>query len=496
MENEGTLALALNDKLSDTKDVKLSSEQEDCVSSTIKAKGDVIKCEESALPSTAVVAPTVKDEQLMKQAVAYEEHPMNLVKKIKLDKDESHAELLLPMEACKENVSEDAPIDLSSGTKRKDTKLSRKSAIERLRDELCNEETTLLLLKKLQRSQMVHRSQDSGKSNEHSVFKSPVPTVPTSKPVPIPPPLVRQQPVMNQPVNQTVQSRTEPPRVSPYGQSPNMQHTNMHSAMRGPPPMLSAPRPAIVRPTVPSEPPPAPRPTINVPTPEQTLAQSKDAAKLALRRQLEATLLQIPPPKPAALAVNFIPSIGSNVEFVSLVGLEEVVSCIASQEATPGNESGTPTLGETRKPFQCAHCETDFTPVWRRSQTGVDEILCERCAITAQKRMLKQEHTARLKAAFMHALQQEREIEASSVLPASTALTTVRPSAIASDPKMYPGMSQQHSRSVPSFQAMTDPRMLPVSTHYGLMAGMTGASRQQFGAFSHRSDHQLMKRMN
>jgi hypothetical protein len=243
------------------------------------------------------------------------------------------------------------------------------------------------------------------------------------------------------------------------------------------------------------------------------LAQNKEAAKLALRRQLEATLLQIPPPKPAALAVNFIPSIGSNVEFVSLVGLEEVVSCIVNQEATsqstPSTSSGdnaapvTVTVPppvattEVRKPFQCAHCETDYTPVWRRSQASIDEILCERCAISAQKRMLKQEHTARLKAAFMHALQQEREIEASGglVVPVSTAVLPpqVRTPTV-SDPKVYPGLSQ-HSRSMPSFHAITDPRLLAVPSPYGLLAG-TPLRPQQFGNFAHHaSDHQLSKRI-
>lgn len=53
-------------------------------------------------------------------------------------------------------------------------------------------------------------------------------------------------------------------------------------------------------------------------------ANSQAAAKLALRKQLEKTLLEIPPPKPPAPEMNFLPSAANN-EFIYLVGLEEVV---------------------------------------------------------------------------------------------------------------------------------------------------------------------------
>lgn len=53
-------------------------------------------------------------------------------------------------------------------------------------------------------------------------------------------------------------------------------------------------------------------------------ASRQAAAKLALRKQLEKTLLEIPPPKPPAPEFNFLPSAANN-EFIYLVGLEEVV---------------------------------------------------------------------------------------------------------------------------------------------------------------------------
>ena len=53
-------------------------------------------------------------------------------------------------------------------------------------------------------------------------------------------------------------------------------------------------------------------------------ASRQAAAKLALRKQLEKTLLEIPPPKPPAPEMNVLPSAANN-EFIYLVGLEEVV---------------------------------------------------------------------------------------------------------------------------------------------------------------------------
>lgn len=56
-------------------------------------------------------------------------------------------------------------------------------------------------------------------------------------------------------------------------------------------------------------------------------ASRQAAAKLALRKQLEKTLLEIPPPKPPTPEFNFLPSAANN-EFIYLVGLEEVVQCL------------------------------------------------------------------------------------------------------------------------------------------------------------------------
>lgn len=75
----------------------------------------------------------------------------------------------------------------------------------------------------------------------------------------------------------------------------------------------------------------------------------------------------------------------------------------------------------SREPYMCAQCKTDFTCRWREEKGGA--IMCENCMTSNQKKALKVEHTSRLKAAFVKALQQEQEIE-QRLLQQGTAPTT------------------------------------------------------------------------
>ena len=113
---------------------------------------------------------------------------------------------------------------------------------------------------------------------------------------------------------------------------------------------------------------PKPKPE---PETKETQAQRQAAAKLALRKQLEKTLLQvschqlsssvltpplqIPPPKPPPPEMHFIPN-PANTEFIYLTGLEECVNRILNLDAV------TPSMPT---PFICSQCSTDFTPTWK-----------------------------------------------------------------------------------------------------------------------------------
>merc|ERR1719495_2209129 len=151
----------------------------------------------------------------------------------------------------------------------------------------------------------------------------------------------------------------------------------------------------------------------------QTIQQRQAAAKLALRKQLEKTLLQIPPPKPPPPEMHFIPN-PANTEFIYLVGLEECVSRILNID------SSAPPMPV---PFTCSQCQTDFTPTWKWDKTAKGKevrVICEQCVTSNVKKALKQEHTNRLKAAFVKALQQEQELEAKiASLPEGATLDSV-----------------------------------------------------------------------
>lgn len=177
----------------------------------------------------------------------------------------------------------------------------------------------------------------------------------------------------------------------------------------------------------------------------QTPEQKQAAAKLLLRRQLEKTLRQIPPPKPPLPELNFIPN-PNQPEILYYFGMDYIVQRLlehqsrrqakqAKKEAAAAAEAGLPaptkTVREVKRvadvlppdPNVCAQCGTDFTPQWRivllKPKKSDDKnaappkrvIMCEACVKTNQKRALKAEHNNRLKSAFVKALQQEQEIE-------------------------------------------------------------------------------------
>ncbi|XP_056089854.1 transcriptional repressor p66-alpha-like, partial [Rhinichthys klamathensis goyatoka] len=131
------------------------------------------------------------------------------------------------------------------------------------------------------------------------------------------------------------------------------------------------------------------------------------SVKLALQKQLENALLEIPPAKPLATQLTFMPSAAS-LQFLYLLGLEEVVHSLLESlgRGQQGVYAGRVVSGE---PSCCRQCETDFTSRW--CEDGGGAVVCEQCLSANQKQALKAQHTSRLKAAFVKALQQEQEIE-------------------------------------------------------------------------------------
>ncbi|XP_077834678.1 transcriptional repressor p66-alpha isoform X13 [Macaca mulatta] len=330
--------------------------------------------------------------------------------------------------------------------------------IKQLKEELRLEEAKLVLLKKLRQSQIQKEATAQKPTGSvGSAVTTPPPLVRGTQNIPagkpslqtssarmpgsvIPPPLVRGGQQASSKLGPQASSQVVMP---PLVRGAQQIHSIRQHSSTGPPPLLLAPRASVpsvqiqgqriiqqglIRvANVPNtsllvnipQPTPAslkgttatsaqanstPTSVASVVTSAESPASRQAAAKLALRKQLEKTLLEIPPPKPPAPEMNFLPSAANN-EFIYLVGLEEVVQNLLETQA--GRMSAATVL--SREPYMCAQCKTDFTCRWREEKSGA--IMCENCMTTNQKKALKVEHTSRLKAAFVKALQQEQEIE-------------------------------------------------------------------------------------
>nr|XP_058929738.1 transcriptional repressor p66-alpha-like [Kogia breviceps] len=355
-------------------------------------------------------------------------------------------------------LTEDAWKETGTEALMKSSPEERERMIKQLKAELRLEEAKLVLLKKLRQSQIQKETttQKAAGSTGSSVTTPPplvrgTQNIPSGKPslqtsstrMPgsgIPPPLVRGGQQTSSKLGPQASSQVVmPPLVRGAQQIHNIRS---HSST-GPPPLLLAPRASVPSvqiqgqriiqqglicfANVPNtsllvsipQPSPAslkgatatsaqanstPTSVASVVTSADSPASRQAAAKLALRKHLEKTLPEIPPPKPPAPEMNFLPSAANN-EFIYLVGLEEVVQ--SRLETPAGRMSAAVVL--SREPYVCAQCKTDFTCRWREDEGGA--IMCENCMASKQKAALKVEHTSRLKAAFVKALQQEQEIE-------------------------------------------------------------------------------------
>jgi DNA-directed RNA polymerase subunit RPC12/RpoP len=179
-------------------------------------------------------------------------------------------------------------------------------------------------------------------------------------------------------------------------------------------------------------------------------------AKLALRKQLEQTLLQIPTPKPSTCDLTFIPGVNGWSEFLTYLGLEQALNTYTDiVNRRPTNEISF------NLPYVCAQCGTDWSVTWHEmssnSDTNTDDkILCDRCTKTSQKKLLKQDHSNRLRQAFIKALQQEKELDAkfqqqsssssSTTTITTTTATTTAPTNTVKQSSSSSSSSQQQSK--------------------------------------------------
>ncbi|XP_074491749.1 GATA zinc finger domain containing 2Ab isoform X3 [Sebastes fasciatus] len=345
----------------------------------------------------------------------------------------------------------------------------RERIIKQLKEELRLQEAKLVLLKKLRQSQIQKESTVQKLTGSVATppplvrgsitsSKGPLQVTGRSSGTVIPPPLVRGGQHMPSKHNSQivmpplVRGAQQPIAVTPQQIASLRQQQHQHSGS-GPPPLLLAPRASVpnvhvqgqriiqqglirvanvansnIMVNIPQASPTSLKgsslsPNSNI---NDSPASRQAAAKLALRKQLEKTLLEIPPPKPPAPEFNFLPSAANN-EFIYLLGLEEVVQKLLEMHGR-GNLGPAAAMASSipKEPYTCAQCKTDFTSRWRKEKAGT--ILCDQCMSSNQKKALKAEHTNRLKAAFVKALQQEQEIEQRILQQAASSSKTSSPS--------------------------------------------------------------------
>ena len=445
----------------DSKENKDSNETEnpDSVAKDVEKLNDAVTKKTISKEKEHVVDQSTKKVDIPKAAanvngIGSEKVLKPIVDNSNSDSDKENGDCPMDLSTGNKVVSESSPdvimlsdddIDMSNDITRLELTpqqlKERRHLVKRLKEELRNEDAKLVLLKKIRQSQLMQHLHDAVPATNKQASRHPSQTVP--------PPLVRsglqqqqqqqQQQLAHSKVNAHANSSVQMMRGPAHtGHARTLPATH---AQQGPPPLIMAPRHSAPNSA-------APmgilglrglstnsqqnlisgyRQQVAPVVPEQTPAQRQAAAKLALRKQLEKTLLQIPPPKPPPPEMNFMPSLAGN-EFIMLAGLEEVVKHIVDIDARARGEK-RPEVKYVFNPFVCVQCGTDFTPVWKRDKPGSKSVICELCVTTNQKKALKQEHTNRLKSAFVKALQQEQEIEqriqAQSTAAAAAAAATV-----------------------------------------------------------------------
>ncbi|XP_014071767.1 transcriptional repressor p66-alpha isoform X1 [Salmo salar] len=489
--------------------------------------GDVVKTEQAAKVASMSILKTDEVKATIKVEVQTGDGPVDMsTSKSDLKKERQPLSPNNEVIVLSDNEPSSPVMNGLNHFRKTDTDLLMKSRpdereciIKQLMEELRLQEAKLVLLKKLRQSQ-TQKESTVQKPTSGSVATPPplvrgsmtsgkgvlqVSSVRSSGTV-IPPPLVRggqhvpskqnSQATMPPLVRGAQVTYTLPIAVSPQQIASLRQQQQQHSGS-GPPPLLLAPRASVPNVQVQGQRiiqqglirvanVPNTNVLVNIPQGSQkgssvtsqagmgssvstvqaneSPAARQAAAKLALRKQLEKTLLDIPPPKPPAPEFNFLPSAANN-EFIYLVGLEEVVQNLLDTLGR-GKQQGQSVAPETpvpKEPHTCAQCKTDFTSRWRSEKSG--PVLCDHCMSSNLKKALKAEHTNRLKAAFVKALQQEQEIEQRILHQAASPVSkTPSSSGMKSEHQQHVLVSQQYKQARAQLQQQH--RGTPVARHH------------------------------
>lgn len=199
----------------------------------------------------------------------------------------------------------------------------------------------------------------------------------------------------------------------------------------------------------------------------QMLLQKRTAAKSAIQKQLEQTLMQLPQ-KHIQLGIDFLPN-GNNIEFVYYVGLEACVDYLTNTK----NPLEIPPL---EKPFECSTCGTDFTPSWSWKRSNA---VCENCVSNHVKKSIKNSQASRIKSVLAKAVKQEQEMDQRIMAEAANVVSSPSNTSQQSQQQSHQQQPQQHSLLQPAShqsQRSTPQQVWPRMNPSPLNAGSSNRS--------------------
>ena len=157
----------------------------------------------------------------------------------------------------------------------------------------------------------------------------------------------------------------------------------------------------------------------------------KAAKTLVFRKQLNKTLQQCDPPQPEQPDIIFFPS-NNSVDFVNLVGLEQVVTHIKAMNAKKPKNPESPEKSKNSvelanadcwtvaprktppKPVECDNCGTDFSPQWHKDESedaDSSKFYCINCVSSHCKDNQRDGYDKSMQASFKIAAKHEKEMK-------------------------------------------------------------------------------------
>lgn len=181
----------------------------------------------------------------------------------------------------------------------------------------------------------------------------------------------------------------------------------------------------------------------------QMLLSKRTAAKAAIQKQLEQTLMQLPQ-KHIQIGIDFLPN-ANNIEFIYYVGLEACVDYLTNSKHPLDTQP-------LEKAFECSTCGTDFTPAWSWKRSNA---VCENCVSNHVKKSIKNSQANRIKSVLSKAIKQEQDMDQRIMAEAANVVSTPSPTTSTSQKHSLLQPASHHQQSHQQLQQRSTSQMWP-----------------------------------